>query len=172
MKYVNFKHNLNEWSISGDYLLGDMAIKMLKFFDKYWGKLKNIGQILLIATVLDPRYKLDYVEHCFGFIYHDDEIASNMTKSLETNLMCIYDWYMSCEVTSKSSQLSTDVDSKTSTSSIGSSSISTSSATSSLILGFKKKQATEDCVEIKNDVQRYLLKPCEDIEDEDFYILH
>ena len=151
-----------------------MTIKMLKKFDKYCGKLENINQMLLIATVLDPRYKLDYLEHCFGFIYHDDEIASSMTKSLKTNLMYIYDWYMSGEVTSESSQLSTDVDSKTSGSGscIGSGSISTSSATSSLILGFKKKQATEDCVEIKNDVQRYLLKPCEDIEDEDFNILN
>ena len=26
---------LNEWSISGDYLLGDMTTKMLKKFDKY-----------------------------------------------------------------------------------------------------------------------------------------
>ena len=50
---------LNEWSISGDYLLGDMITKMLKKFDKYWGKLKNINQMLLIAIVLDPRYKLD-----------------------------------------------------------------------------------------------------------------
>ena len=149
---------LNEWSISGDYLLGDMAAKMLKKFDKYWGKLKNINQMLLIAIVLDPRYKLDYVEHCFGFIYHDDEIASSMTKSLKTNLMCIYDWYVSGEVTFESSQLSTDVDSKTSDSDVGSNSISTSSATSSLILGFKKKRAAKDCIEIKNDVEKYLLE--------------
>ena len=128
--------------------------------------------MLLIAIVLDPRYKLDYVEHCFEFIYDDDEIASNMTKSLKTNLMCIYDQYVSGEVTFESSQLSTDVDSKTSDSDIGSGSISTSSATSSLILGFKKKRATKDYVEIKNDVEKYLLESQEAIEDEDFDILN
>ena len=81
---------------------------------------------------------------------------------------------MSGEVTSESSQLSIDVDSKTSGSGscIGSGSISTSSAASSLILGFKKKRATKDYVEIKNDVEKYLLESYEDIEDEDFDILN
>ena len=64
------------------------------------------------------------------------------------------------------------MDSKTSGFGIGSGSISTSSAASSIILRFKKKWAAKDCVEIKNDVERYLLESCEDIEDEDFDILN
>lgn len=56
---------LDEWSLSGDSLLGEMATKMKKKFDKYWGMMDNVNQFLLIANVVDPRYKLDYVECCF-----------------------------------------------------------------------------------------------------------
>ena len=66
----------------------------------------NVNQFLLIASVLDPRYKLDYVEYCFGDIYHDEKVASNMTKSLKNNLMSIYDWYVGCEATLEISQVS------------------------------------------------------------------
>lgn len=122
---------------------------MLKFFYKYWEMLENINQMLLIAIVLNPRYKLDFVENYFGFIYHDSEVASNMTKSLKTNLICIYDWYVSGKVTFESGQLSIYVDLKTSSSSTESSFVSTPNAIFSLILGFKNKQATKDYVEIK-----------------------
>jgi hypothetical protein len=38
-----------------------MASKMRRKYEKYWGDPKNINVLLLIAVVLDPQYKMDYV---------------------------------------------------------------------------------------------------------------
>ncbi|KMT12423.1 hypothetical protein BVRB_5g103550 [Beta vulgaris subsp. vulgaris] len=51
------------------------AKEMLEKFDNYW---KNINGILAVATILDPRNKMDCVEYYFGEIYDgeaDLEIA-------------------------------------------------------------------------------------------------
>ena len=165
---------LDEWSLSGDSLLGEMTTKMKKKFDKYWGMMDNVNQFLLIASVLDPRYKLDYVQYCFEDIYHDEEVASNMTKSLKNNLMSIYDWYVGCEATLEISQVSIGHGNSENFSSglTFEKEGSSSTITSTRIFNFKKKQKEKNLVEIKNDVERYLLDACEDIEDKDFDILN
>ena len=59
----------------------------------------NVNNLLLVANVLNLRYKLEYVEYYFGDIYHDEKVASHMTKSVKNNLMSIYDWHVGCETT-------------------------------------------------------------------------
>eukprot|EP00267_Zea_mays_P054664 XP_020407920.1 zinc finger BED domain-containing protein RICESLEEPER 2-like [Zea mays] len=51
---------------SGDPYLWSMAAAMLEKFDKYWEKRNNI---MVIATILDPRFKMRYIKWCFGQIY-------------------------------------------------------------------------------------------------------
>ncbi|XP_062073094.1 zinc finger BED domain-containing protein RICESLEEPER 2-like [Humulus lupulus] len=64
-----------------DELLHCMAKNMKHKYDKYWGKLDECNEALLIALVLDPRYKLDYLHHCFGDI-HDDVTCTMMSQSI------------------------------------------------------------------------------------------
>jgi hypothetical protein len=47
---------------SRDVLLKNMAQKMKAKFDKYWGRIDNVNLMLFVAVVLDPRYKIKYVE--------------------------------------------------------------------------------------------------------------
>ena len=54
---------INE-SDNNDTLLGGMARNMKQKYDKYWGDLLTINGALLLAVVLDPRYKLGYLRHC------------------------------------------------------------------------------------------------------------
>ena len=42
-----------------------MADAMLDKFDKYWEK----NNLMVIATILDPRFKMRYITWCFGEIY-------------------------------------------------------------------------------------------------------
>jgi hypothetical protein len=51
---------------SGDPYIWSMATAMLEKFDKYWEKRNNI---MVIATILDPRFKIRYIKWCFGQLY-------------------------------------------------------------------------------------------------------
>ncbi|XP_062112881.1 zinc finger BED domain-containing protein RICESLEEPER 1-like [Humulus lupulus] len=52
-----------------DPLLASMAQSMKVKYDKYWGKIEECNEALIIALVLDPRYKLKYLTHCFKAFY-------------------------------------------------------------------------------------------------------
>ena len=48
---------------SGDTYLMSMAGAMLEKFDKYWEEKNNV---MVIATILDPRFKMRYIKWCFA----------------------------------------------------------------------------------------------------------
>jgi hypothetical protein len=51
-----------------------MAFRMLEKFDSYWNV---IHEIMAVATILDPRYKIELLQYYFPIIYGDqadDEI--------------------------------------------------------------------------------------------------
>ncbi|XP_060675775.1 zinc finger BED domain-containing protein RICESLEEPER 2-like [Ziziphus jujuba] len=60
--YVTLKENIE----SEDDYLRTMANQMLKKFEKYWSE---FSLILTIAVVVDPRYKLQFVDWCYRKIY-------------------------------------------------------------------------------------------------------
>ena len=51
---------------SGDTYLMSMAAAMLEKFDKYWEEKNNV---MVIATILDPRFKMRYIKWCFAQIF-------------------------------------------------------------------------------------------------------
>ncbi|XP_077217893.1 zinc finger BED domain-containing protein RICESLEEPER 2-like [Tasmannia lanceolata] len=55
--------------------LRDMASKMKEKYDKYWGKIERANIMVLVAVVLDPRYKLKYLEFCYSKIHAVDDVA-------------------------------------------------------------------------------------------------
>ncbi|XP_077217892.1 zinc finger BED domain-containing protein RICESLEEPER 2-like [Tasmannia lanceolata] len=55
--------------------LRDMASKMKEKYDKYWGKIERANIMVLVAVVLDPRYKLKYLEFCYSKIHAIDDVA-------------------------------------------------------------------------------------------------
>ncbi|XP_048493931.2 zinc finger BED domain-containing protein RICESLEEPER 2-like [Beta vulgaris subsp. vulgaris] len=62
--------------------LVDMAKEMQKKFDKYWS---DYNLLLSCACVLDPRYKLGFVEYCYSTLYgesHAKEKVANVRSML------------------------------------------------------------------------------------------
>ncbi|XP_020106662.1 zinc finger BED domain-containing protein RICESLEEPER 2-like [Ananas comosus] len=57
---------LLEEAESEDEIISDMAKQMKSKFEKYWD---NYNVILAIAIILDPRYKLPFVDYCFKKVY-------------------------------------------------------------------------------------------------------
>lgn len=164
----NLVIELDEWRLSEKNLLSEMASNMKKKYDKYWGRMENVNQLLLFATILDPRYKMDYVEYCLNDLYMDGEVVCNMMKSLKANLMEIYEWYVGHEGIHVSSQVSIEE----SASSVNTSKGCSSSLSDTRLSRFMEKHAMKDSVEIKNDVERYLLDARESIENKDFEVLN
>ena len=51
--------------------LRKMGTAMMEKFNKYWEEKNNV---MVIATILDPRYKMRYIEWCFGKIFDGDQV--------------------------------------------------------------------------------------------------
>ncbi|XP_022855693.1 uncharacterized protein LOC111376914 [Olea europaea var. sylvestris] len=67
-------------------------------FNKYWGKVDKMHKILIVAVVLDPRYKLEFVVHCIGILY-DSVKVEGAKKEVMKLLYALYNqqkgWYRS-----------------------------------------------------------------------------
>ena len=53
--------NVLEYAQSSDPLMSD--IKMKVKYDKYWGNFEKINQLLFVAVILDPLYKLVVIDY-------------------------------------------------------------------------------------------------------------
>lgn len=83
---------VKKWSCDLDSLLGLMATDMKRKYDKYWGKVENINPLLFIANILDPRYKLAYIDWSFADIY-GPTLGKDMTARVKSQLTRLYEWY-------------------------------------------------------------------------------
>ncbi|KAK3230682.1 hypothetical protein Dsin_002563 [Dipteronia sinensis] len=90
--YFNNVMMLTTLANSQDYLLSGMTDAMKSKFDKYWGKIEDVMTLLIIALVLDPRYKLDSVKFCFGDLLDDNEVKK-ITCDIKEILIQLYDCY-------------------------------------------------------------------------------
>uniref|UniRef100_A0A2N9ED94 HAT C-terminal dimerisation domain-containing protein n=1 Tax=Fagus sylvatica TaxID=28930 RepID=A0A2N9ED94_FAGSY len=73
-KVCEIKIALNLWFTSPNDMIRSMAFRMLEKFDSYWNVIHGV---MAVATILDPRYKIELLEYYFPIIYGDqadDEI--------------------------------------------------------------------------------------------------
>ncbi|CAL1360003.1 unnamed protein product [Linum trigynum] len=90
---VAVQQGILDMTKSSDHMLSGMAFRMLGKFSKYWVQVDNLNPLLHIDVVLDPRYKLRYVEHCMEIIY-DAVVAANFSKDLESKFLELYAFYL------------------------------------------------------------------------------
>ncbi|KAJ1270677.1 hypothetical protein BS78_06G070100 [Paspalum vaginatum] len=74
---------------SADAYLSTMAAAMLLKFDKYWEERNNV---MVIATILDPRFKMRYIKWCFGQIY-DGSMCEIEFAEINTELENLYNQF-------------------------------------------------------------------------------
>ena len=79
------------------YLLRKMANYMKNKFEKYWGNFDNMNCLLYVGLVLDPRYKLRYLEYCFGTLYENQKDI-DMAGRVKVVLVNFYDAYTKNQV--------------------------------------------------------------------------
>ena len=83
---------LCNWQTNSYVELNVMAKRMKDKFDKYWENVENMNMLLYIASVLDPRHKLEFVRFYFLKMYDPKQssvIINNVKKKLKSCLMII-----------------------------------------------------------------------------------
>ncbi|TYG36713.1 hypothetical protein ES288_D13G085200v1 [Gossypium darwinii] len=76
-------------TVKGPYsFLTPMVKQMQEKFNKYWAE---YSLILSCAAILDPRYKLNYVQYCFKTIYG---IHADFVETILSNLRLLFDEYV------------------------------------------------------------------------------
>ncbi|KAL9682846.1 hypothetical protein QQ045_014656 [Rhodiola kirilowii] len=86
---------LEKWQQDPDMELVDMATKMKQKYDKYWGNVKKMNMLIYIAVVLDPRYKLEYLQWSLYKIYKSgDKQAEELGELVKKAMYELFNEYM------------------------------------------------------------------------------
>ncbi|XP_054800155.1 zinc finger BED domain-containing protein RICESLEEPER 1-like [Prosopis cineraria] len=84
---------LEENIVNVDPLLMEMSLSMRSKYEKYWGQTENMNPLLIVAVILDPRYKLAYVNHIFEQLFLDLEVCMAMKIKIKDVLYRMFDEY-------------------------------------------------------------------------------
>ena len=98
-KVFAVKVNLDQLVADGDDYMKSMAKKMITKFQKYWF---DFCTILAIACILDPRYKMSFIEFAYKKAYGED---SQELKNVQNKLFSLFDEYRLAKPSSSSSTL-------------------------------------------------------------------
>ncbi|XP_028784158.1 zinc finger BED domain-containing protein RICESLEEPER 1-like [Neltuma alba] len=85
-----------------NFLVSDMAKRMKCKYEKYWGWLENLNPLLVIAMILDPRYKMKFLKLAFNEMFPDSTQCEAMTNRVTNALYCLYNFYSSRHETNTS----------------------------------------------------------------------
>ncbi|XP_054801465.1 zinc finger BED domain-containing protein RICESLEEPER 1-like [Prosopis cineraria] len=103
-------HELLEDNIVNvDPLLMEMSLSMRSKYEKYWGQTENMNPLLIVAVILDPRYKLAYVNHIFEQLFPDLEVCMAIKIKIKDVLYCIFNEYSKGLGTSTPSNASSSI---------------------------------------------------------------
>jgi hypothetical protein len=75
-----------------DQVIEALARAMDKKFDKYWNR--NYNMLLVIAAILDPRQKFDYLDFFYEKVC-ENLVDVNLSKNLARD--CLYKYYRKYE---------------------------------------------------------------------------
>ncbi|KAH9794635.1 BED-type domain-containing protein [Citrus sinensis] len=79
---------------STDPWVSSMTYSIREKIDKYWEFTGKINKMLIIASILDPRAKIDFAKHIFEIIFGNDSLmVEQMTKAVKDLLNEFYDAY-------------------------------------------------------------------------------
>ena len=79
-------------AIFNDVSKRSMAFSIKAKFDKYWGDPTKMNLLIFITNVLDPRYKLEYMEFSLNEIY-GDSVGRSLFNNVKSGLQELFDDY-------------------------------------------------------------------------------
>ncbi|XP_040369412.1 uncharacterized protein LOC112187027 [Rosa chinensis] len=159
---------LDKCMASDDHLLVCIGTSMKKKFDKYWLQLQDLNQILLIAVILDPRYKLLYLEFFFPKLQANlgEEGVQVMIDEVKKTLSSLFDFYADKDPAAAAASRSVTmprIDCKEE--------LSEEDSHAANLHQFKLLRQEKDVVVIKNELDKYLMEASEEPSNPKFEIL-
>ncbi|CAL8076432.1 unnamed protein product [Prunus armeniaca] len=85
---------------------------MLSIIDKLNAMIVKVNQVLIVAVVLDPRYKMDYIQYSFDELESDDSKVTLMVEGVKDLLMRMYEAYKKEEPAAAQSTAEANVESE------------------------------------------------------------
>ncbi|CAH9114614.1 unnamed protein product [Cuscuta europaea] len=147
-------------------LLSKMAASMKKKYDKYWGDINNVNCILLVAPVLDPRFKVEYLTHCFSYLFDQGSpVHEIFPKKVKDTLYRLFEFYsgFGSENGVKDSNHGEGI--------AGMSADDSLEGRNYLWGSFSQKMKQKNENDFKNEIERYLADPVEDPTIDNFDLL-
>ena len=138
-----------------------MAHAMKSKYDKCWANIDNINILLFIALVLDPRYKLDYIDWLIRTNY-DEESANMLFLKIKVTLRSMFKVYASSLPQPKRKMEGSSCDSAPSASSVPCNEVVMD--VNQLSMKYKEEKETLGS-EKKSDLDKYLCYECEQNDD-------
>lgn len=148
---------LFKWSNSENDFFRSMTTKMLDKFDKYCS-IDKVNELLIVAVVLDPCYKLKYAKVCYSKFYSFDKVDEIIGK-VRSLMDRLYQFYLHKD--SSSFEVAADTTKDVRDSNLD------SSQPSSFVLDESKKDwkkflQMEEMEFVRSELDRYLEKAVED----------
>ncbi|XP_059635034.1 zinc finger BED domain-containing protein RICESLEEPER 2-like isoform X1 [Cornus florida] len=131
-----------------------MASKMKIKFDKYWGSIEKVNMLVVLAVVLDPCYKLEFVEFCYSQLY-SLEMVENLRKKVMDTFNRIFSEYAKFHAFTSSSSGTSNIANE-----VGVDDGNVEDDFSSL---YMKRKIQKESFTPKSEVEKYLEEACEDV---------
>ena len=148
------ENTLSEWYNSSNVCLCSMAFKMKENFLKYWKSYIKVNKLLIIAVILDPRFKLRYIKFCYSKV-HESEKVKEMVDDLMTLMKVVFGYYENLVSSSTLPGIYGDKHDLISENDTGNIEI-----VGYLSSEFQKHLEEEECKD-KNELEKYLEESCE-----------
>jgi hypothetical protein len=81
--------------LDSDPVMSDMGRDMKLKYDKYWGNIANMNELIYFGVILDPCYKMRFLEFEFPNMYNDQPaVGKELLSKVKDKLFKLYDWYV------------------------------------------------------------------------------
>ncbi|CAL1376647.1 unnamed protein product [Linum trigynum] len=70
-----------------------MASKMKMKYEKYWGDVDKMNKLLYISTVMDPRYKMGFVDFALKRVYPEGGKGARMPEDVRKATFALFAHY-------------------------------------------------------------------------------
>ncbi|XP_059318826.1 zinc finger BED domain-containing protein RICESLEEPER 1-like [Lycium ferocissimum] len=147
-----------------DPSLAKMGEKMIEKSVKYWGAPEKMNKVLFIASILDPRNKLEYVGGAFEDMFGDEK-GSEIKDEVVTYMKSMFEEYVA-KFSNASRRTSSLSDSSGQTSDSSSSNTSTKSAKVRNRIQMKRNKQDGTGLGGKSELEKYLSEELEPNDDE------